>query len=1020
MKALLTHEPSKPKTAIDAASEAIDLTKTVKKGVLRLEVSAAEAFPWPGLIIRAAAKIQNQWVRLRNLKLAGNGFRYGGVHLCADPLEVLLVRSILSLPTDDGLAFQARGGRFAPTLALLKQVALAELNFFRYRESERVMGCAIMSEAPEPVLVIEALSGAANLEIRAKPGFQDPDSGRSLGFPLTQDCNWLVFPNAIAPAGVPSEIPVLQRIFEDGPGVFRKSEAWEIVRLALRAGSDLIVKMPSGLAEAATAEAPRPVVTIEASGRARRNTSKLKATLRFTPTGGSSSKSGNGKGKVEEGISAEEFFAAAERGEEVLQLNGRWCKVDTAVVEKARAALRQVTSPNGTPDTFQAADEQIPELLAWAEDQAGAGDSPWNVYVSKAVQGSHLVKDETIEMRFQLDAEEDQGDAWFSISTKFKGGGKALTEEEIEKLIAQRKKWLKKGKQWLRFDADAFQKLQEQAVQYGLKRRGAFGYSFKAESREKVNDLFSLAGTLEHSDSYRSFVQNLRSFKKVEAADLPEGFKLELRSYQLHGFSWMSFLAKYGLNGALADDMGLGKTAQTIAILASMQEKKGPAPSLIICPTSLVDNWCAEVQKFAPGLQTLRYAGSPKRRDRLRGNFDEYDIILATYATVRNDAVLLKEIPWRYVILDEAHAIKNPSAAVTKAVKTIPAQHRLALTGTPIQNRLQELWSIFDFLMPGFLGRHSAFFRQYEETITRGQSGDASKSEKRQAQVAEEMLKNRINPFILRRLKTEVAKELPAKILQDVPCRLTADQVALYHKFAGSEEARRLVRDVEEKGAGLAQIEILTALSSLRKVCNHPDLVHLSSEVAAGKRIVPMPGYEGRSGKLMALGQLLEQCKQGGHRSLIFSQHTSMLDIIEHYLEAEEYTCLRLDGSTPPRSRQKLVDRFNKDSKIDTFLISTRAGGSGLNLVGADTVIFYDHDWNPANDLQAQDRAYRIGQKKVVNVYRLVSQGTLEEKILDRQRRKQDLADAIIKHDPSGFKNLTREDLLSLFEFNGE
>jgi TATA-binding protein-associated factor len=413
----------------------------------------------------------------------------------------------------------------------------------------------------------------------------------------------------------------------------------------------------------------------------------------------------------------------------------------------------------------------------------------------------------------------------------------------------------------------------------------------------------------------------------------------------------------------------------------------------------------------------LRYRGSPARRDRLRKLIAEQDVVLATYATARNDAALLKDEQWRYVILDEAHTIKNAAAATTKAIKTIPARHRLALTGTPVQNRLDELWSLFDFLMPGYLGRRMSFFREYEEPIVKGHAPGASRRETEQGERAVGLLRERIGPFVLRRLKSEVAKDLPEKIEQDLPCRLTPDQVALYRQFGESEEARTAVRELEERGAGRAQAQILAAFTSLRKICNHPDLMYLSKEVAAGKAIVPLPGYETRAGKLPALADLLDQCRAGGHRALIFCQLTSMLDILEHFLRERRDTFLRLDGATPAVARQGLVDRFNGDPSLLAFLISTRAGGSGLNLTGADTVVFYDHDWNPANDRQAQDRAHRIGQKRVVNVYRLVTQGTLEEKILARQVLKQDLADSVVQPDQAGFKDLTRNDLLELFTF---
>ena len=392
------------------------------------------------------------------------------------------------------------------------------------------------------------------------------------------------------------------------------------------------------------------------------------------------------------------------------------------------------------------------------------------------------------------------------------------------------------------------------------------------------------------------------------------------------------------------------------------------------------------------------------------------DVVIATLGTVRNDVSLLKKVAWRYVIVDEAHFIKNAAASVAKAVKTIPAKHRLALTGTPIQNRLTELWSLFDFLMPGFLGRQAHFTQNFEEPIMKMQSGRAETEEEfKTGEDAAERLREKIFPFVLRRLKTDVAKDLPPKIESDIFCPLTPEQTALYKGFGDSEEAKRAVSDIVEKGDSSSPA-ILAALIGLRKICNHPDLLYLPKDGGRQRVVEPIPGYENRSGKLEALGELLNQCREGGHRALIFCQLTSMMDILGHYVTGKGFKYLRIDGETPGTSRQKLVEQFNGDTSLETFLISTRAGGAGLNLTGADTVIFYDHDWNPANDQQAQDRAYRIGQQKTVNVYRLICKGTLEEKILRRQALKKALASSIVTHDNAGVKKiLSREELLSLF-----
>ena len=730
-----------------------------------------------------------------------------------------------------------------------------------------------------------------------------------------------------------------------------------------------------------------------------------------------------GAARVGDAIAPIEILAAAAQGQKYLRRGDAFIRVNRDAVIECKRKLRQAGL--GDEET-ELRGEQIPEMLSWAKAARAGEITPWNMYVADAVEGSHHVKDQPASIRFNLDVEEEQeGDTWFTLKPTFEHGGEGLSEEELRKLVREGKKWFRKGKQWIKIDAEALDTFELNVETSGIERRRGrrrqFYYRFRPAARDRVTEIFSLSGTLQHAQRYEAFLAQLRSFDKVQELSLPAGMTMTLRPYQKQGYEWLAFLASYGLNGILADDMGLGKTAQTIALLTRMKEQSGPGANLIVTPTSLADNWKNEIAKFSPGLTCMIYRGSPQRRDRLRRELEQVDIVLGTYATVRNDASLLREVQWRYVILDEAHFIKNSAAATTKAIKTIPARHRLALTGTPIQNRLTELWSLFDFLMPEFLGRQMRFREHYEDPIARMQSGRAETPEEQEGgEHAMERLRERIKPFVLRRLKTDVARDLPPKIENDIFCSLCPEQVALYRGFSDSDEAKTAVKEITEKGADHAQTAILAALTSLRKICNHADLMYLPR---TGERLrveKPLPGYETRSGKLEALGELLEQCREGGHRALIFCQLTSMLDILGHYLDGMGLSYLRLDGETPGMSRQALVERFNKETNINAFLISTRAGGTGLNLTGADTVIFYDHDWNPANDQQAQDRAYRIGQLKTVNVYRLICKGTLEEKILRRQMLKKMLASSIVQHDVAGMKALTREELVSLFTFTEE
>jgi len=969
-------EPTPPMGLIDLLAppqpESIPDTHVISAEPLRVEASMAEAWPWPGLVVRAAVRLGSTLVRLKKLSphRTSNGttqsnpergtqrgpdtlFRCHGVLLEADPVDALIIRTLLGLPSIDGVAYRATGELFAPILALLRQSSSNMV----LRETERLAACLVLRHPPRPVLTIEGQSDADGWHIEAQPGYADGENELNLGLPTHRGPRWWTFASSVAPAPAPFDQQLLNDLFASGPRQLHGREAFALAEKAAEV-QGLALRLPTELALAI------------------KNSSKRKA-----------------DNKKPSPLVGEPVEAPS--------------KVEGGRREHSPSTLlRAVSLSNGErgmrepqPEPTQAQPNAPP---------APSSDSPWNVYVAQAIAGAAPVGADLESLRLSLGDEDEE--TWLSLENSSKEGN-ALSDAEIARLMKLRKKWLRQNAA-----------LEGPLPLFGFGGRSESGWRtarrnftrLVAEARERVGAIFTLAGTAQQNERYKAFLDRLKGFKQVEDIDPPDGLRANLRPYQAHGYHWLSFLAGYGLNGVLADEMGLGKTLQALALLLAQRQEEGSWPSLIVCPTSLVDNWAAEALRFTPQLRVMRYRGSPARRDRLRKLISEQDVILTTYATARIDASLLKDEQWRFIILDEAHTIKNASAATTKALKTIPGRHRLALTGTPVQNRLDELWSLFDFLMPGYLGRRTHFYRDYEEPIVRGQTGTASKEERTRSGELAQHLRERIGPFILRRLKSEVAKDLPAKIEQTIPCRLTPDQVALYRQYGQSDEAQSAVQAYERHGAG-AQAQVLAALTHLRKICNHPDLMYLTKEIKKGKRIVPLPGYENRSGKIPALCDLLDQCRSGGHRALIFCQHTSMLDILEHLLRERRDGYLRLDGSTQATSRQGLVDRFNADDSLLAFLLSTRAGGAGLNLTGADTVIFYDHDWNPANDRQAQDRAYRIGQTRVVNVYRMVTKGTLEDKILERQARKQDLAESVVKHDESGFKNLSRDELLSLF-----
>lgn len=469
---------------------------------------------------------------------------------------------------------------------------------------------------------------------------------------------------------------------------------------------------------------------------------------------------------------------------------------------------------------------------------------------------------------------------------------------------------------------------------------------------------------------------------------IPDTINGTLRDYQKLGFKWLKTLSNYGLGGILADDMGLGKTLQVITLLQYEKQLSGSCTSIVVVPTSLIYNWCAEVHKFAPELTITAVVGNKAERQDLIKMGLSSDILVTSYALIRRDIDEYKLFSFRYCILDEAQHIKNPSSQAAKAVKQLVSKHRLALTGTPMENNLAELWSIFDFILPGYLRSHTKFIERYESPISKGDTSVLSS------------LSKQIKPFILRRLKQDVLKELPEKIEHIIQAELTEEQKKLYVAYL--EQAKGdLFKEINEKGFEKSQIKILSVITRLRQLCCHPALF--------------VENYGGDSGKLLLLKEIVEDSLVAGHRILLFSQFTSMLAIIRAWLTEAEVDHLYLDGSTPAEERMKLVRRFNNgDGKV--FLLSLKSGGTGLNLTGADTVIHYDPWWNPAVEDQATDRAYRIGQTKTVHVMKLVTHGTIEEKILGLKDRKRQLVDAVIQTGETLITKLSQQDLKDLFD----
>lgn len=485
---------------------------------------------------------------------------------------------------------------------------------------------------------------------------------------------------------------------------------------------------------------------------------------------------------------------------------------------------------------------------------------------------------------------------------------------------------------------------------------------------------------------FKKLIKNLKEPQKM-AFEIPKGFIGTLRNYQVRGYKWLKILASYGLGGILADDMGLGKTIQAIAFLLS-ENGRHKEPAIVICPTTLVYNWESEINKFAPSLKTLVISGSKSERKTQMNNLNMSDVVITSYPLIRRDIDDYENVRFSYCIIDEAQYIKNPNSLNAESVKKIKAKGYFALTGTPIENSLTELWSIFDFLMPGYLLSHRKFLEKYEKPIVKNNDKDRLLD-----------LSKHIRPFVLRRLKSDVLKELPQKIETTSVAELTKEQKELYVAYLENAKGE-IAEEIKSKGFDRSRIKIITALTRLRQICCHPSMF--------------IENYKGNSGKMDLLMELLQELKEGGHRVLLFSQFTTALKLIEKNLIKEEISYLYLDGETKSQERSALVKSFN-ESDTDVFLISLKAGGTGLNLIGADTVIHFDPWWNPAVEDQATDRAHRIGQKNTVQVIKLITHGTIEEKIIKLQEKKKEIINSVINPGETFVSKLNEEEIKELF-----
>ncbi len=619
----------------------------------------------------------------------------------------------------------------------------------------------------------------------------------------------------------------------------------------------------------------------------------------------------------------------------------------------------------------------------WAED-AGWSLAPTKLpRVVRALveSGWHVVAEgKAFRQPGQTSASVSSGVDWFELHGAIEYGD---TSAPLPQLLAA----LKRGETMVTLGDGSYGLLPEE----WLRRFGAVAamgeadgdhIRFASNQAGVLDALLATQPAVDCDEAFRRVRQELARFQSISAAPQPAGFQGRLRDYQREGLGWMNFLQQFSFGGCLADDMGVGKTAQVLALLETRRELRAQgkidAPSLVVVPKSLIFNWKQEVGRFTPQIRVLDYTGTARNKDDL----SRHDLILTTYGTLRRDAVHFKDQVFDYVILDEAQAVKNARTESAKAVRLLRGNHRLALSGTPVENHLGELWSLLDFLNPGMLGASGVF--QLAGGEMRNPSDDARK-----------LLAHALRPFLLRRTKEQVATELPPKIEQTVYCEMEPRQRTLYNELR-EHYRKSLLPKINKDGIAKSQIQVLEALLRLRQAACHPGLIDR-------KRA------QDPSAKLDVLIEQLRAVLEEGHKALVFSQFTSLLGILRVALQAEGVEHEYLDGKTD--DRQARVERFQNDPGCPLFLISLKAGGVGLNLTAADYVFILDPWWNPAVEAQAVDRTHRIGQLRQVFAYRLITRDTVEEKVLELQQTKRSLAEAIIGAKNSLIRDLRREDI---------